>query len=102
MTVSNFERYGRKKKKKKSTTQSTAASPFNDMDEASSKLQTFLRQRLQKSMEHFKGELDSIQAGRTTPDLLSKVVVDVYGASQVVPNVAQVCKYRCLMMEEAF
>jgi len=38
-----------------------------------------LEARLQKTVDHFKGETNNIRAGRANPHILDKIVVDYYG-----------------------
>ena len=47
-------------------------------------------ERMQKSIEALKRELASLRAGRATPSLLDKVMVDYYGAPTPVNQIAKV------------
>lgn len=49
---------------------------FNNQD---MQLYGDLKERLQKSIDHFDSELASVRAGRANPKLLDKVMVDYYG-----------------------
>ena len=47
-------------------------------------------ERLKKSIESLKREFGSLRAGRATPSLLDKVMVEYYGAPTPVNQVAKV------------
>jgi len=47
-------------------------------------------ERMQKSIEAFKHELAGLRAGRATPSLLDRVMVDYYGAPTPVNQIAKV------------
>ncbi len=47
-------------------------------------------QRLNKSIDALKREFGSLRAGRATPSLLDKVMVDYYGTPTPVNQVAKV------------
>lgn len=47
-------------------------------------------ERMQKSIEALKREFASLRAGRATPSLLDKVMVDYYGAQTPVNQIAKV------------
>lgn len=46
--------------------------------------------RMKKSVEHFRGEMASLKAGRATPAILDKVRVDYYGSPSPVNQVANI------------
>lgn len=46
--------------------------------------------RMKRSVEHFRGELASLKAGRATPAILDKVRVDYYGSPSPVNQVANI------------
>lgn len=46
--------------------------------------------RMKKSVEHFRGEMASLKAGRATPAILDKVRVDYYGSPSPVSQVANI------------
>lgn len=46
--------------------------------------------RMKKAVEHFRGELASVRAGRATPAILDKVRVDYYGSPSPVNQVANI------------
>ena len=48
------------------------------------------QERMQKSIEALKREFASLRAGRATPSLLDKVMVDYYGAPTPVNQIAKV------------
>lgn len=45
---------------------------------------------MKRSVEHFRGELASLKAGRATPAILDKVRVDYYGSPSPVNQVANI------------
>lgn len=45
---------------------------------------------MQKGMHHFESELTKIRAGKATPDMLSGIVVDYYGNSTPIHQVANI------------
>lgn len=45
---------------------------------------------MKKAVEHFRGELASVRAGRATPAILDKVRVDYYGSPSPVNQVANI------------
>ncbi len=47
-------------------------------------------ERMQKSIESFKHELSALRAGRATPSLLDRVLVEYYGAPTPVNQIAKV------------
>ena len=47
-------------------------------------------QRMQKAVEHLRGELGNIRTGRATPALLDRVQIDYYGTPTPVNGVANV------------
>ena len=46
--------------------------------------------KMQKSIEAYKGELDTIRAGRANPNVLSRVMVDYYGTPTPVNQIGTV------------
>jgi ribosome recycling factor len=46
--------------------------------------------RMKKSVEHFRGEMASLKAGRATPAILDKVRIDYYGTPSPVNQVANI------------
>ena len=48
-------------------------------------------ERMKKSLEAVKREFGSLRAGRATPSLLDKVMVEYYGTPTPVNQVAKVC-----------
>ena len=47
-------------------------------------------ERMQKSVESFRGELATVRTGRASPHLLDRVVVDYYGAETPLKQLANV------------
>ncbi len=45
---------------------------------------------LEKQIEHFKGELNNVRAGRANPHVLDKITVDYYGARTPLAHVANI------------
>ena len=46
--------------------------------------------RMEKTVEHFKGEMANIRAGRANPQILNKVTVDYYGTPTPITQMANV------------
>ena len=46
--------------------------------------------KMQKSIEAYKNELDTVRAGRANPNILSRVTVDYYGTPTPVNQIGSV------------
>ena len=44
----------------------------------------------EKQIEHFKGELNNVRAGRANPHVLDKIMVDYYGAPTPIVHIANI------------
>lgn len=57
-------------------------------------------ENLEKGITFFKGELDSVRAGRANPRILDKVLVDYYGVPTPIPHMSNVSvqEGRCLVI----
>ena len=60
---------------------------LNEYDES---LYKGLNEQLQKSIDHFGSELNSVRAGRANPRILDKIMVDYYGTMTPLNQMANI------------
>lgn len=60
------------------------------MEENISMILEMAKESMQKGIHHFESELTKIRAGKATPDMLSGIMVDYYGNSTPIHQVANI------------